>query len=106
MTKHDRAAQFWFLLVFAARTQHVISYDLMERLTGIPRQGVGDFLGPIQEYCKRNGLPPLTLLVVNEKTGLPSEGFTGAKDIFGAQARVFVYDWLGHRAPPPEDFKV
>jgi len=105
MTKHDRAAQFWSLLAFAARTQHVLSYDLMERLRGIPRQGVGDFLGPIQDYCKRNGLPPLTSLVVNEKTGLPSEGFTEATDIFGVQARVFVYDWLGPRASSPEDFK-
>ena len=105
MTKHDRAAQYWSLLVLAARTQHVLSYDLMGRLTGIPRQGVGAFLGPIQEYCKRKDLPPLTSLVVNEKTGLPSEGFTEARDIFGAQARVFVYDWLGHGAPSPEDFK-
>ncbi len=105
MTKHDRAAQFWSLLVLAARTQHVLSYDVMERLTGIPRRAVGDFLGPIQEYCKRNDLPPLTSLVVNEKTGLPSEGFTEATDIFGAQARVFVYDWLGRKPPSPEDFK-
>jgi hypothetical protein len=104
MTKHDRAAQFWSVLVFAARTQHVLSYDLLERLTGIPRQAVGGFLGPVQDYCKRNNLPPLTSLVVNEKDGLPSEGFTEATDIFGAQARVFVYDWLGRKAPPPEDF--
>ena len=77
----------------------------MERLTGIPKHGVGNFLGPVQEYCKRNKLPPLTCLVVNEKNGLPSEGFTEAKDIFGAQARVFVYDWLGHKAPSPDDFR-
>ena len=105
MTREERAAQFWSLLVLAARTQHVLSYGLMERLTGIPKQAVGQILGPIQEYCKRNALAPLTSLVVNERDGLPSEGFTEAKDIFGAQARVFVYDWLGRNAPSPEDFK-
>jgi hypothetical protein len=36
---------------------------------------------------------------------LPSEGFTEAKDIFGAHARVFVFDWLGRKAPSPNDFK-
>ena len=106
MKKEDRAAQFWAVLVFAARNQKIVSYDLMERLTGIPRQAVGDFLGPIQEYCKRNNLPPLTSLVVNERDGLPSEGFTEAKDIFGAQARVFVFDWLSRKAPSPEDLKL
>jgi hypothetical protein len=105
MTKPDRAAQFWSLLVFAAHTQNILSYDLIERLTGIPRRAVGDFLGPIQEYCKRNDLPPLTSLVVSEKTGLPSEGFTEATDIVGAQARTFVYDWLGRKAPSPGDFR-
>lgn len=105
MTREERAAQFWSLLVLAARTQQVLSYGLMERLTGIPKQAVGQILGPIQEYCKRNDFPPLTSLVVNERDGLPSAGFTEAKDIFGAQARVFVYDWLGHNAPSPEDFK-
>lgn len=105
MTKQDRAAQFWAVLVFAAKNQKIVSYDTMERLTGIPRQAVGQFLGPIQEYCKQNKLPPLTSLVVNEKDGLPSEGFTEATDIFGAQARVFVFDWMSRKAPAPEDFK-
>ena len=105
MTKYERAAQFWSVLVLAARTQQVLSYDIVGRLTGIPRQGVGEFLGPIQDYCKRNDLPPLTSLVVNEETGLPGVGFTEATDIFGAQARAFVYDWFRRETPSPEDFK-
>lgn len=105
MTKYDRAAQFWSVLVLAARTQQVLSYSMLEKLTGIPKPGVGEFLGPIQEYCKRNDLPPITSLVVNEKNGLPSSGFTQATDIFGAQARVFVFDWFSERTPTPEDFE-
>lgn len=105
MTQYDRAAQLWALLVLAARTQQILSYSIVERLTGIPQQGVGKFLGPIQSYCRRNKLPPLTSLVVNEDKGLPSAGFTEAIDIFGAQARVFVFDWLSRKVPSPQDFR-
>lgn len=105
MTKYDRAAQLWSLLVLAARNRQILSYSIVEHLTGVPKQGVGAFLGPVQDYCKRHKLPPLTSLVVNEGTGLPSEGFTEATDIFGAQARVFVFDWFGTNAPSPEDFE-
>lgn len=63
MTRGERAAQFWSFLVLAARTQQLLSYGLMERLTGIPKQAVGQILGPLQEYCKRNDFPPLTCLL-------------------------------------------
>jgi hypothetical protein len=105
VTKYDRAAQLWSVLVLAARTQQILSYRTVEQLTGIPKQGVGQALGPIQAYCKRSQLPPLTSLVVNEEKGLPGAGFTEAIDIFGAQARVFVFDWLRRKTPSPEDFK-
>ena len=104
MTKNERAAQLWPMLVLAARNQQILSYGIVEKLTGIPKQAVGDFLEPIQSYCKHKKLPPLTSLVVSEANGLPSEGFTEAVDIFGAQARVFVYDWFRQKAPSPEDF--
>jgi hypothetical protein len=104
MTTNERAAQLWSVLVLAARTQQILSYAMVDNLTGIPKQGVGKILAPVQSYCKKNKLPPLTSIVVSEADGLPSEGFTEAKDIFGAQARVFVYDWFNHKAPSPEDF--
>jgi hypothetical protein len=106
MTKNDRAAQMWSLLVLAARNQQILSYALVQKLTGIPKQGVGRFLDPIQSYCKRNKLPPLTSLIVNEVTGMPSHGFTEAteKEMLGAQARVFVYDWFSQNAPSTKDF--
>ena len=77
---------------------------MVQELTGIAVIGIGGVLEPIQKYCKRHKLPPLTVLVVNEKTGLPGVGFKDAKNIFAAQARVFVYDWYRRKAPQPEDF--
>ncbi len=107
MTKFQRAAQLWSLLVFAARNQQILSYKLVEQLTGIFAPGVGGCLGPIQSYCKHQKLPPLTAIVINEDQGLPGEGFTGAdlKDIFSAQAQVFVFNWLGQKAPSPEELE-
>jgi hypothetical protein len=106
MTRYQRAAQLWSVLVFAAREQHILSYELTGKLTGLPERAVGENLSPIQDYCKQNGLPPLTVLVVSEKTGVPGGGFTAAQDILPAQARVFVYDWLSlRRTPTPEDFE-
>ena len=88
MTRYERAAQLWSVLTLAARHQHILSYDIAGRLTGLPRQAVGDNLAPIQDYCLQNSLPPMTALVVSEETGLPSEGFTAAEDVLPAQNRV------------------
>ena len=75
---------------------------MVARLTGVVRPSVGDFLRPIQQYCTENGLPPLTVLVVSEQTGLPGEGFIAAADVPAAQMRVFQQPWLDGIAPTAE----
>ncbi len=107
MEKYQRASQLWSLLVLAARTQQVLSYRVVERLTGIDRRGVGGCLGPILHYCNKQNLPALTSIVLKEDTGLPGEGFTAVPvtDIFKEQARVFIYDWFSKPAPNTEDFR-
>jgi hypothetical protein len=50
-------------------------------------------------------LPPLTILVVREKPGMPGVGFIAAQDIRRAQQEVFKYEWLAHGGPTPEDFE-
>ena len=105
MTRYERAAQLWSVLALAARQQQILSYDVAGKLTGLPRQAVGDNLAPIQDYCLQNGLPAMTSLVVSEETGLPSEGFVAAQNVLPAQTRVFVFDWLARPTPTPEDFE-
>jgi len=105
MTKSERAAQMWVVLVIAARNRQVLTYDLLARAAGVPRAAVGGFLGPIQRYCLSKQLPPLNVLVVSEKTGMPGEGYVAAQDIPQAQADVFAFDWLSHRSPPPDTFE-
>src|SRR5438046_891117 len=99
MTRSERAAQIWPLLTLCASHRQTLSYDLLGRLIGVPRQGLGQLLEPIQSFCILNGLEPLTSLVVSDITGLPSEGFIGAQDVPAAQAKVFAENWLA--APPP-----
>jgi hypothetical protein len=114
MKQFQRAAQLWSLLVLAARNQQILSYTAVEHLTGMDKRGIGKYgLGPIFWYCRAHKLPWLTVLVVEEGTGLPGKGFMGeAKkefgddaNIFQLQSRVFAYDWFKRRAPKQEDFE-
>jgi hypothetical protein len=101
----ERAAQIWSVLAWAAHCRQALTYDIVSKLIGVPRQGLGQLLEPIQSYCLVNQLPPLTILVVRGDTGLPGTGFTAAQDIPRTQLEVFSYDWLEHGAPSPEQLE-
>jgi len=113
MRESQRAAQLWSLLVLAARNQQILTYSTVHNLTGIATVGVGGCLGPIIHYCRDHKLPWLTVLVVNEETGLPGDAFMEAAkkeygdklDIFVLQSRVFAYDWFKTEIPSPSDFE-
>lgn len=114
MNQFQRAAQLWSLLVLAARNQQILSYRTVQHLTRMERVGIGKVcLGPIFAYCKAHKLPWLTVLVVEERTGLPGDSFINAAkreygktvSIFELQSRVFAYDWFKEKAPTPEAFK-
>lgn len=99
MTRYEVAARLWPLLVLSATHRQVMTYEIAGRLVGIPRQGLGAHLEPIQSYCVLNRLPPLSSLVVSSKTGLPGEGFIASADVPEAQAKAFSYPWM--ESPPP-----
>lgn len=105
MNISERAAQIWSVLALAAHNRQVLTYDMVSKLTGIARVGLGKCLMPIQSYCLVHRLHPLTILVVSEKTGMPGVGFIAAQDIPRAQQEVFTYDWVKHGGPSPEDFE-
>jgi hypothetical protein len=97
----ERASQIWAVLAWAARCRQNLTYGQLAQATGAFTPGLGDFLEPIQSYCIINELPPLTVLVVRQESGMPGPGFTGAtaKDLAEAQARVLDFDWLAHGNP-------
>ncbi len=78
MTRVERALQIWQVLIAAAQFRQILTYEIVsEKIYG--KKGAGTLaqdLGVIMRYCKANGLPPLTVLAVNKKTGQPGVGLT------------------------------
>jgi hypothetical protein len=105
MNYFQRSSQVWSVLVMAARTQHVVSYDMLARMTGIARFGFAHILGNIYHYCEQQGMPPLTAIVIDEKSGKPAADVFQSVDVPSAHARVFVFDWISHDVPSVQDFE-
>lgn len=105
MRVNERAAQIWPVMALAARNHQVLTYGIVGGLIGVPRQGTGQLLEPIQSYCILRDLPPLTALVVSTKSGLPGRGFIAAEDVPREQLRVFSHDWLEEHTPTPEELE-
>ena len=99
MTREQRAQQLWSILVLAASSRQILTYEIVGQACGLPPPSIGDFLRPIQQYCQENGLPPLTSIVVQKHTGLPGEGFIAVENIPLAHTKVFETHWLDHPAP-------
>lgn len=104
MRASERAAPVWGVLGLAARNRQILTYEMLGRLIGVPARGLGHLLEPIQSYCLINSLPPLTILVVQESTGLPGSGFNAAtaEEYARKQLEVFEFDWMKHGAPTPD----
>jgi hypothetical protein len=107
MTKSERACQIWGILAWAAKNRQSMTYGHLSKLIGVPTAGLGQLLEPIQSFCILNDLPPLTILVVQQDSGLPGHGFTAAKasDFAIAQANVFEFKWLDYGNPQPDKFE-
>jgi hypothetical protein len=105
MGVNDRAVQIWSTLALAAYNRQVLTYNMIAKLTGISRVGLANCLEAIQSYCLFHDLPPLAVLVVGEKTGMPGVGFIAAQDVPKAQDEVFQFDWLAHGSPSLEKFE-
>jgi hypothetical protein len=103
----ERASQIWAVLAWAASHRQNITYSQLAQVTGAFTGGLGALLEPIQSYCILKGLPPLTVLVVQQESGLPGSGFTGATagDLASAQAKVFACNWLEHGNPGAEQLE-
>jgi alkylated DNA nucleotide flippase Atl1 len=107
-TAPERATQIWAVLGLAARNRQILTYRMVGKLIGVPARGLGHLLEPIQSYCLEENLPPLTILVVQEETGLPGSGFSAATaaEFAKRQLQVFDYDWIERGAPTPEQLEI
>ena len=107
MTRSERASQIWAVLAWAAKNRQMLTCGHLSKLIGVPTAGLGQLLEPIQSYCLLEKLPPLTILVVQQDSGLPGAGFTGTNTAEYAKAymEVFKYDWLEHDNPQAESLE-
>ena len=99
MRREERAAQIWPILTYAASLRATLTYRRLGELIGAPPVALGDWMEPVQSYCILRELPPLTVLVVSDATGIPGDGFTGADNVSQAQANVFQRDWREVHVP-------
>jgi hypothetical protein len=65
---------------------------------------LGEPLFHIKHWCEVNGLPPLTVIVVNKETGKPGSGIS-LIDIDIAREEVFNYAWYRLVPPTIEELK-
>jgi hypothetical protein len=107
-----RAQQAWVILTGLARDHRTIWYSHLGRLMqssvkhGMSGPLLAGPLGDILYFCQYNQLPPLTSIVVEQKSGLPSGGFPMAPDqIPAVQQVVFAYDWADIAVPREEEFE-
>ena len=103
-TGPNRALQIWQILVCKAGNRQTMTYGELASILGFKgAQVLGKFLEYILRYCEKNQLPSLTVLVVNQETGLPGSGFP-PEDLHSERERVFRFDWFGLVPPTPKDF--
>ena len=66
---------------------------------------MSSFLDPIMRYCERHGYPPLTVLVVNQESGLPGDGLTTLEETNADRERVYRFDLARYSATRIERFQ-
>lgn len=92
---YHAAGAVWPVLASAAARRSTITYEQVAPVIPTNPLSVGRALGPIQDYCLANRLPPLTSIVVRKTTGVPGDGFIAwdVDDLMSAHATVFGFNW-------------
>lgn len=106
-TRPSRALQVWQILISAAMNRQTHTYKSLSNLMfGHNATGVlGPMLGYVADYCNKYSLPPLTVIVVNSKTGLPGEEIPVNESLNEQRERVYSFDWYDIYPPSEEELE-
>jgi alkylated DNA nucleotide flippase Atl1 len=105
MTRYERSMQIWSLLICAAKERKTYTYGDVADILGMGGAGVmAQFLAPIMWLCEDRDWPPLTVLVVNQNSGLPGDGLTTIENVNTDREKVFNFDWFGVVPPSLQGF--
>jgi predicted RNase H-like nuclease len=100
----NRTKRIWRVLLSSAAARQTITYgELATAADSAPARGMGRYLNQIKEHCSASGLPPLHILAVNKRSGMPGKGLP-LVDFRGDRDRVFAFNWSGLVPPTSEDF--
>lgn len=101
VNQKERAARAWPILVDVALNKRLITYGGLARHLGIHHRAVRYVLSEIQDYCLLEKLPPITILVVDQKDGKPGAGFIAwdINDLEHGLALVYKFPWPAHDNP-------
>jgi putative restriction endonuclease len=100
VNQEERAFRAWDVLVECASTRSKITYGKVASRLGIHHRPVRYFLELIQNYCLQERLPPLSILVVDQR-GRPGRGFI-AWDVANLDEgfeKVFAHNWRNEENP-------
>jgi hypothetical protein len=75
----QRARRAWPKLVDAARRGETVSYKDLSASIDLHWRSASWFLGVIQRYCAKTGLPRLQAMAVNKQTRVPGKGYAGQR---------------------------
>ncbi|WP_186579755.1 HNH endonuclease [Aquibacillus kalidii] len=94
VNQEERAYRAWDVLIEAARNNDTITYGELGDKLNVHHRTCRYFLDHIQNYCLNEKLPPLTIIVVNQR-GEVGQGFTAwdINDLDEGMARVFAFNW-------------
>ncbi len=89
------AGLLWPILTDAAKRGELRNYGEVAPAVHTVPIAVGYALGPIQDFCRNEQLPPLTAIIINKGTGFPGPGFSAwdVDDIQNAYKAVFGFNW-------------
>lgn len=89
------------LVAHATRRETTTYHNLAVRLN-VMDIAVRNYLEPIYTYCRHNGLPALTTIVVSKERGEPTGGderFGGRENMYKEREKVYQFDW--YKILPP-----
>jgi len=97
----ERAFKAWQILTKLAATGRLITYEDLAKALEIHHRTIRFVLEMIQDYCLKNELPPLTILVVNKQTNEPGAGFIAWShdNLLEGRTRVREKNWSQESNP-------
>jgi putative restriction endonuclease len=97
---YELAYRAWDVLIKRAKEGHPITYGELANALGIHHRPVKYVLSKIQDYCLHDKLPPLTILVEDQK-GNVGKGFIAwdTDDLASGREKVYAENWTNRANP-------